>query len=140
MFTSKLNPSELHPIEIVTEAKNNSVVNDDELHICEICMDDALNLITCDFCNKQFCKECLRMHLALNKYNFKCPHCLHPLSLVYYDQIYSQKELVETIYMKIVENRLETLKEFYSRNIEDNFLQRIPYHCQSPTGPNSGFW
>lgn len=127
---------ELHPIEIHDEITTNDI-NDSELHICDICMDDALNLITCDFCNKQFCRECLRMHLKLNKYDFKCPHCLHPLSLVYYDQIYSQKELVETVYMKIVENRLETLKEFYSRNLEDNFLQRIPYYCQ--TG-NVGIW
>ena len=131
--------------ELYVDLTNNDESRANELHnaeliICDICMDDALNLITCDFCNKQFCRECLRMHLELNKYNFKCPHCLHPLSLVYYDQIYSQKELVETIYMKIVENRLETLKEFYSRNIEDNFLQRIPYHCQPPTGPAGAIW
>ena len=139
MNYSKLNQSELHP-EIINDELNDNAVNDDELHICEICLDDALNLITCDFCNKQFCRDCLRMHLGLNKYDFKCPHCLHPLSLVYYDQIYSQKELVETVYMKIVENRLDTLKEFYSRNIEDNFLQRIPYHCQPTTGPINGIW
>ena len=134
------NQLELTPTGITSNEANDNVVNDDELHICEICMDDALNLITCDFCNKQFCRDCLRMHLALNKYDFKCPHCLHPLSLVYYDQIYSQKELVETVYMKIVEKRLETLKEFYSRNIEDNFLQRIPYYCQPPTGPAGAIW